>query len=386
MPDVVVVGGGVVGAACADALARRGASVTLVERDGLAAGASGRNMGLWLPTEDRATQELARRSRRAYLELADDTPVPFRFDPAPRGYLLLAVEPEDVARGAEVADAIAAGGVVVEPLEGADLPTVDAAFAPDLAGAWRVHDGHRLDPAALTTAIASRARAAGARIRHHVAARALLTAGDRVTGVATDDGPIGADDVVVAAGPWTPPLLEPLGIDLPVTGALGWVVRVGPGPDLPATVTESIGWRHHDGDGGWPTARAVAEAGLGAFTSAPAFHPHDDGSLTVGAMRQAWVTPEPPDPSVVRRLLADAIRVAPAVADAPVRSSRWCVRPMSPDERPIVGQLADGLWACTGHGSEGVILGAGSAELLAALVLGGDPPVDPTPFAPSRFA
>ena len=58
---------------------------------------------------------------------------------------------------------------------------------------------------------------------------------------------------------------------------------------------------------------------------------------------------------------------------------------MTPDERPLVGRVADGLTVATGHGSEGVILGAGTGQLVAAQLLGGDPPFDPEPFAPGRF-
>ena len=204
----------------------------------------------------------------------------------------------------------------------------------------------------------------------------------------TDDGPIEADDVVVAAGPWTPALLETAGIaPPPITGALGWVVRVGPAPGLPTTLMESVGWRHQMGSGtAWPTAGDVATRGIGGFQSAPSVHPHDDRSITIGSMRQPWLTPEAPDASALRTLLTDAIDIAPTVAHAPVRSSRWCVRPTTPNQpRPIVGLVRDHLWICAGHGSEGVILGAGSAELLGAMLDGEDPPFDPAPFDPQRF-
>jgi glycine/D-amino acid oxidase-like deaminating enzyme len=58
---------------------------------------------------------------------------------------------------------------------------------------------------------------------------------------------------------------------------------------------------------------------------------------------------------------------------------------MTPDERPVVGRVADGLSVATGHGSEGVILGAGTGQLIAAQLLGLDPPFDPAPFDPRRF-
>ena len=58
---------------------------------------------------------------------------------------------------------------------------------------------------------------------------------------------------------------------------------------------------------------------------------------------------------------------------------------MSPDERPFIGWLRHGLFAATGHGSEGVILGGGTAVLVRAMVQGREPPLDPTPFDPLRF-
>jgi D-hydroxyproline dehydrogenase subunit beta len=80
VPDVVVIGGGIIGAACADELTRRGAAVTLIERDEVAAGASGRNQGLWVPPEDPGLHPIAARSLARYLEAADEAPLPVWID------------------------------------------------------------------------------------------------------------------------------------------------------------------------------------------------------------------------------------------------------------------------------------------------------------------
>jgi len=80
-----------------------------------------------------------------------------------------------------------------------------------------------------------------------------------------------------------------------------------------------------------------------------------------------------------------AARLVPALANAPVLATWSGVRPVSPDERPMLGRVREGLFVATGHGSEGVILGAASAEQLAALVLGTDPPFENAPFEPARF-
>ena len=92
MPDVVVVGGGIIGAACADELTRRGASVTLIERDELAAGASGRNQGLWVPPEDPALQLMAARSLLRYLAVTKEAPLPVWIDPRPVGTVYVAID------------------------------------------------------------------------------------------------------------------------------------------------------------------------------------------------------------------------------------------------------------------------------------------------------
>jgi glycine/D-amino acid oxidase-like deaminating enzyme len=115
-------------------------------------------------------------------------------------------------------------------------------------------------------------------------------------------------------------------------------------------------------------------------------HPHRDGrTIVIGSTRQIWLTPEPPEEQIVGRLLDAAIELAPAIAEARVQSSWWGLRPLTPDERPFVGAVREGLHVATGHGSEGVILGAGTAQLVAAQLAGDPPPFDASPYDPLRF-
>jgi glycine/D-amino acid oxidase-like deaminating enzyme len=97
------------------------------------------------------------------------------------------------------------------------------------------------------------------------------------------------------------------------------------------------------------------------------------------------ITPEAEEPGVPARIVRGAIRMVPALADAEIRSAWWGIRPLTPDERPAVGRLREGLSIAAGHGSEGVILGAGTGRLVASQLLGDDPPFDPEPFDPGRF-
>lgn len=394
MPDVVIIGGGVIGAACASELARRGAEVTLVERDELAAHASGRNQGLWVHPEDDATVPMAARSLARYLALAPEAPIDIQLDPEPIGLVMVARDDDELAAARHAAEVAERSGTRVEALDDDALAEAEPALAPGLAGAWLVHHGHRLDPGALTVALALDAAGHGATIRHHTNARALAVRDDRVVGAVTDDGVLEAATTVVAGGPWSTRLLDPVGVRLPVVGARGWLVRLAPAGARPGAapvrhLVEAVAAHaalRQGNPAGRPSAGEVAEHGFPDDVLGTIVHPHRDGTLLIGSSRQTWLTPEPETATVVRRLLSEAIALMPALAGAELRSSWWGVRPLSPDERPFVGAVRDGLHVATGHGSEGVILGAGTAELVAAQLAGDDPPFDPTPFDPLRFA
>jgi D-hydroxyproline dehydrogenase subunit beta len=384
MPDVVVVGGGIIGAACAFELAVRGASVTLFEREELAAGASGRNNGLWVTPPDPVLIPMAKTSLARYLEIVDTSPVPFHLDREPIGLIAAALDDEELEGGEEAHEPYRESGVQVDRLEPADVLRLEPAIATEVLGGWLVHHGHRLAPAALTVALALMAVKEGATVRHHLPVRALLTEGERVTGVVTDEGRIEADEVIVAAGPWSSSLLDPIGVRLPITGARGWLVRLAPPPGLLRHLVASAGWE--DATGRW--ADAAVRAGnledVSAVTST-LLHPASDGMLIAGSSRQPVITPEAEEPGIPARIVRGAIRLVPALADAEVRSAWWGIRPLTPDERPIVGRVAEGVSVAAGHGSEGLILGAGTGQLVAAQLVGEEPSFDPNPFEPGRF-
>ena len=205
MPDVIVVGGGIVGAACALELAERGASVTLIEREQLAAGASGRNLGLLVMPDHADLVRMYRASVDRYLRALEDSPFDVFMDRDPCGGVQVALEPEDLEEAMANASFHAEHGISVERLESRDaVRAVEPALAGDLPGVWYYDHGRRVDPGTLTVALATLATVRGAEVRHHLHVRAVHATGDRVRGVVTDEGIMAADAVVVAAGPWSP--------------------------------------------------------------------------------------------------------------------------------------------------------------------------------------
>jgi glycine/D-amino acid oxidase-like deaminating enzyme len=219
-----------------------------------------------------------------------------------------------------------------------------------------------------------------------LAARSFLMKGDRVLGVVTDDGPIEFDTVVVAAGPWSGQLLRPVGVDLPVTPARGWLVHMRPATPLLHHVVERAGWHALPGEDPMPAALAGEVAGDAAGpVLGTVMQQNPDGTVLAGSSRQAAYSSEPEDVSIPREIVRRVIRLVPAAEKARVLGSWWGIRPMTPDSLPIVGAVRDGLIVATGHGSFGVTLAAGTAPLVAAAITGEDPPIDPAPFSPDRF-
>jgi glycine/D-amino acid oxidase-like deaminating enzyme len=382
--DVVIVGGGIIGAACAYELARSGASVTLLERDELAAGASGRNIGFFGLPRDPVLDPMARSSLEMYLEVAGETPVPVHFDREPIGTLAIALDEDDAAMVREEAAAAERAGLQAERLDAAGLKELEPDVASDVSEAWLFHEGRRVDPGALTLALAELARRAGASIRHHLPARRLLARGEDVTGVITDDGVIDGGVVLLAAGPWSTGLLRPLGIHVPVTGARGWLLQLAPPRPLLSHWIEGSArtlWRREVEP---VTARefsdSVRRQDVGAV-----IQPSPDGTIVAGTSREPALAWDAESLDVARAVAACAMRLLPALADAQMLGTWSGIRPMSPDERPFIGWLRPGLFGATGHGSEGVILGGGTAKLAASMLQGREPPLDPAPFDPLRF-
>jgi len=391
VPDIVVVGGGIIGTACAYELTSAGASVTLLERDELAAGASGRNLGYLDTSKDPVLAPLARRSLERYAELASDPPTPFFLDPEPIGTLAVTIDLDEVGDLRAWVSAAEAVGVEVERVDDR-LHELEPELSPDVLEAYLLHEGHRVDPLALTVCFGALARGAGATVRHHAPARRLLERGDRIAGVVTDDAVIESDTVVLAAGPWSPAVARPAGVSLPIVSARGWLVHVMPERPLFRHWIQSGARRLHAGEldhaaEPGPLSLTLREFGDAAEARevSPMIQPAPDGSVLTGTSREPSFATDALDLDVPRMVASRAARLVPALANAPVLATWSGVRPVSPDERPMLGRVREGLFVATGHGSEGVILGAASAAQLAALVLGGDPPFENAPFEPARF-
>ena len=250
-PDVAVIGAGIVGVSVAEQLAAAGASVRVFEAHGVAAAASGRNSGVVQHPFDPVLAELHLGTLERYRRLAEEEPKLFGLPAEPAGLLLVSRDP---AKLQAMAGEYAKTHRQFRPtfLAPGEVTQLEPAVAEDVA-ACRLAIGYPVAPASATHAIAARARELGVRFQIGRPAR-LRIDGGRVVGVRAGDRFEAAGAVVVAAGPWSPELIDPTGAWRPIKPLWGVVVEV----DLanpPGHVLEEVGI---DVEGGIPTPHGVS--------------------------------------------------------------------------------------------------------------------------------
>ncbi|HEX5622383.1 MAG TPA: FAD-dependent oxidoreductase [Solirubrobacteraceae bacterium] len=357
-PDVAVVGAGIVGCAVATFLAEAGVAVLLVERDAVAAGASGRNSGVVQHPMDPLLLSLFTETVAHYRDLAA---FGFALPAEPQGLLLVAEE--EAALAAELA-AIRAGypELAAEALGPGEPALLEPALAPHVAGV-RLHTGYAVPPAAAVDAFAARARAAGAQIR--TGSTAALAPG----GLAVDGAHVPAGAVVVAAGPWTPELIDPTGAWRPIVPLWGVNVEVRLAA-APRHALEEVGIEQLvSGRGDPPPLFSLVTA---------------EGTSSLGS---TFLGAEPDAAALAPALRERGARFVPALAATPIASVRACARPQAADGRPLLGRAPgrSDVFLAGGHGPWGISLGPASARVVADLVLGRTPPLSRA-FDPARFA
>jgi glycine/D-amino acid oxidase-like deaminating enzyme len=351
-PDLLIVGGGIIGCAAAAFAAERGSSVALLEARDIGAGASGRNSGAVQHPFDPVLADLHRATRQIYDGLSATDPASFDFPRDPAGILLLTDDlPAAHERVAELQAQDA--GLAPRLLDATALHELEPMVANDLS-AIRIETGFPIPPEAATRAFAARARRAGADLR----------LGTRVSGL-TPDGGVGladgsvieADAVLVAAGPWTPDLLPDAGGASRIRPTYGVTLQIALA-DAPRSVLE---------EGAVHTVNRpvddTADAGLVTFSMV-----NVRGTCTIGST----FLPSAPDPAeLAPRLLENAARFVPAVRGAVILQQRVCARPQSPDGRPFIGAVPGtrSTFVVAGHGPWGMSTGPASARLVMDAML-----------------
>lgn len=412
--DAVVIGAGIIGSSTALELAERGVKVLLCDKGRVAAEQSSRNWG-WVRLGMRDPREIPLMCEAIRIWRGLDARIGRRTGYTQSGILFDAPDTRaasDLARWACHVESLDSRAELVEGAQLRNLLT-GAAFHLNQA-LWMPQDG-RAEPQLAAPAIAEAARDKGAAIMTNCAVRSLDVQGGRIAGVFTERGRVACSRVILAGGAWSRLFAGNAGIDIPQLKVLNTVMRTSPVSEAPEAAFWSAGFAiRKRADGGYTVASGhenTYDIVPDSFRLARQFLP---------AFRQEWktlrfrlsrrwavearedrvwlptdVTPfehcrvlDPdPSPKVLRRTWARACNGFPALRQAEIVQSWAGMIDVTPDAIPVISPVDDipGMYIATGFSGHGFGIGPGAGRLMADLVTGSAPCVDPTAFRLSRF-
>jgi len=363
--DVIVIGAGIVGAACAHALAQAGRRVRVI--DARLGGATGAGMGhLVVMDGNPAELALSRHSVARWRALAPRMDAGCAHSAC--GTLWIAANDEEMAEAERKRERLAAHGIESRLLDAGALAKAEPAVRAGLAGALEVPgDGILYAPNAARWLLAGRAGHADPIEVEHARVEAIEDDGSlRLAG----GGRRRAAEVVLAAGIEAAALCP----ELPIRPKKGHLLITD---RYPGTV------RHQLVELGYVATAHHAEGDSVAFN----VQPRPTGQLLIGSSRQFDTTDPAVEPPMLARMLRRALDYLPALGELNAIRSWTGLRAATPDGLPILGRhpWRERLWLAVGHEGLGVTTAPGSADLLAALMNGNTPPFDAQPYAPQRM-
>jgi len=412
--DVVIIGGGIIGAFTGYYLARRGFSVVLLEKGRIGAEQSSRNWG-WCRQQNRDARELpmSTKSLELWEQFSADTGEDTGFSRC--GLFYLSNDEEELARWASWRDFARTAGVTTHMLSGSEATQ----RGRDTGRTWKggvfsPTDG-TADPGRAAPAAAAAMIKLGGTVVQHCAARGLEIEGGRVSGVVTEAGVIKARTVVHTGGAWASSFCRQLGIRFPVATVRQAIVRASPVKQpLPATLHTARVSLTRRSDGSYTLAisgRGRVDPTPQLMRFAPQFVPMfakrwrnvfpgglegiRSGHETLARWRMDAPTPmermrvlDPrPDPRAVQQTWQRAVELLPALAEGGIADTWAGFVDSTPDGVPAIGETKEvpGFVLAAGFSGHGFGIGPGAGHLIADLVSGAPPIFDPTPFQPERF-
>ncbi|WFU11446.1 FAD-binding oxidoreductase (plasmid) [Rhizobium sp. CB3090] len=412
--DVVVIGGGIVGSFAAYYLARRGLKVALLEKGRIGAEQSSRNWG-WCRQQNRDARELpmATKSLALWEDFGNDSGEDTGFSRC--GLLYLSNDDAELAGWARWGEFARGVGVTTHMLDQKQASEFGSATGRRWKGGVFSPTDGTADPSRAAPVVARAIMALGGSVHQMCAARGLETKAGHVSAVVTEAGIIRTRAAVMAGGAWASSFCRQLGIRFPQASIRASILSVAPGAEgLPAALHTAAVSATRRGDGGYTLAisgRARIDPTLQQFRFARHFVPMfakrwrslapgclegvKSGHETLSRWRLDRPTPmeqnrilDPrPDRKQIELTLERARTLLPALAQTPVSAAWAGYIDSTPDGVPAIGEIPalPGLILAAGFSGHGFGIGPGAGHLVADLVTGAKPIVDPKPYHPDRL-
>jgi glycine/D-amino acid oxidase-like deaminating enzyme len=382
--EVVVIGGGVIGAATAYFLCKEGAEVMIVEADDLSSGASGACDGfVSLQTKQLGDHlEMARESAQIFPSIATDLEVDIEYNRC--GGLMLARTADQLKELKARAKKQKAAGLEVDTLSPSEIKERLPEVNKDIKGASFCADDCQVNPYMLTLGLAQKAQEMGATILKGCKVENIVVTNNRVREVDTSMGSIHSRRVVCAAGTGSNQIGKMIIVDIPILPQRGQILVTESRErllDFIVSGAEYLGTKANLAEF-MPDDEEALKLGLGFTAEQTA-----SGNILIGSTREFAGFDNNTTPDAINAIAKNAIDFLPWIKDLDVIRSFAGLRPYSPDGLPILGTVkgVKGFYIATGHAGDGICLAPITGKLMSELVLDGETSMDIEPFSLYRF-
>lgn len=378
-PDVVIIGGGIVGCSCAYYLSQMGVKVHLVDKGAVGSGASKAGMMHIVTWEEPEIHlKLARRSKELYKELSQELMIDINYRET--GSIAIVEKPESMGTFGEMVQHLNTLGVKGHMVTGPELVRMEPNIAPDVAGGVYFDDDGQVNPLYACLALTQAARQCGAVIDpfNEVTGFELNPEKNAIGAVLTKNGRIPTKAVVIAAGAWSGEMGRMLGLMIPIKPRKGTLVVTVPVPDdlINCKVILAAGYMD--------SVKAGASSGVAVAANV---QQAKNGNLLLGSSRQFVGFDGSVDPMVVASMLQRCLRFFPALAEISAIRTWAGFRPYTPDLLPIISpvdQIA-GMYIAAGHEGIGITEGPVTGKVISQLITGQPTDVPLDELQLSRF-
>lgn len=363
--DVIIVGGGIVGAACADELSRRGMSVAVVDRECIAGGATAAGMGHIVVMDDSEAQfALTRYSQQLWQTLRPELPDDVEYEQT--GTIWVAADEEEMVEVRRKRDYYSQRRVPVEELDAEKLKRFEPKLRDGLAGGLRVLEDAVLYPPCAARFLMERAQQSGAKL---CLSCSVTQIGDGCVQLA-DGVEMQAQFIVNAAGASSGDLTP------------GLEIRKRKG-HLVITDRYAGFLRHQLVELGYLKSAHSVTSDSVAFN----VQPRRTGQILIGSSRQYGAEHKEVDHEILARMLRRAEEYMPSLRQMSAIRCWTGFRAATPDKLPLIGPWPydRSLWLATGHEGLGITTSLGTAKILADQITGTAPKIPIEPYLPSRM-
>jgi glycine/D-amino acid oxidase-like deaminating enzyme len=375
--DVVVIGGGVIGASVAYHLSRKNADVLLLERSDFASGTSSACDGMiFLQSKKPGVHlELAMASRKRFEDLPEelDSMVELRCN----GGMITIGDDSELQGMKRFAEEQRRFGLHVFLLNGREAGELEPLLSPEIPAATFCPLDAQVNPIYLTLAFLRAAKRHGARLSARTPVTGLSVKQGRIRAVATSRGVIETSTVVIAAGVHAPDLGRMVGLDIPILPRRGQILVTEALPPLLTRCLLSATYIAAKYDPG------LAGSGILGIS----IEQTGNGNFLLGSTREFVGFDKRTTPDAIKRILTATSLILPRLKDAYLIRAFAGLRPYTPDGLPILGRVAavQGLIMAAGHEGDGIALAPITGQLIAELIADGEPSISLGPFALERF-